>query len=139
MDPERIRVLKTLRPGAPGAKRLQDQFGPSLVCVRYRYDPVADARLTTVELILETTRRRRHGSADPRNRPPPPEPVAEIRVSYRETAVRARIKQAGGRWRPDSGLWELPLSAARRLGITNRIVRQRGTAGDEVTSDHTDP
>jgi hypothetical protein len=65
--------------------------------------------------------------------------MVEIRVRYRETDLRARIKQAGGRWRPDAGVWELRLSAARRLGVTNRILRQRGTAGNEITSDHTDP
>ena len=126
-----MKVLKTLRPGAPGAKRLLDRFGKSLVCVRYRHDPSNDVRVTTVELILESTRVRRRRSADL------PEPVVGVKVHYRETDLRARIKQAGGRWRPDAGVWELPLDAARRLGLVNRIVRQRGTERHgAVTSDH---
>ena len=37
------------------------------------------------------------------------------------------------------GVWELPLDAARRLGLTNRIVRERATARhDAVTSDYGD-
>jgi hypothetical protein len=120
-----MKVLKTLRPGAPGAKRLLDRFGESLVCVRYRHDPSHDVRVTTVELILESTRARRRRSAN--RSPDPPEPVVGVSVHYRETDLRARIKQAGGRWRPDTRLWELPLGAARRLSLVNRIVRQRAT------------
>jgi hypothetical protein len=132
-----MKVLKTLRPGAPGAKRLLDRFGKSLVCVRYRHDPSSDVRVTTVELILESTRVQRRRSAD-RSRDLP-EPVVGVKVHYRETDLRTRIKQAGGRWRPDVGVWELALSAARRLGLVNRIVRRRATEHDgAVTSDHAD-
>ena len=132
-------VLKTIRPGAPGAKRLLDRFGESLVCVRYRHDPLSDAPVTTVELVIEATRVRRQRSTDRASDIPHPEPIVGVKVHYREAEVRARIKQAGGRWRPDAGVWELPLDAARRLGLTNRIVRERATTGyDAVTSDYAD-
>lgn len=137
-DDERVRVLKTLRPGAPGAKRLLDRFGKSLVCVRYRHDPETDARLTTVELILEAVQPRRRRSTDRADSLPSPGPVVEVKVHYRETDLRAQIKRAGGRWRPDVRAWELPLGAARQLGLTKRIVRRRATVRAEDTFDHGD-
>lgn len=41
----------TLTPGRKGTKRLTDNYGDRLVCVRYRYDEATGHRCTTVELI----------------------------------------------------------------------------------------
>lgn len=79
-------AIKRLLPGAPGTKRLVERFGDALLCVRYRYDPLRNCRLTTVELIVE-------------ERPSKPERTAWIRVAYGETELRQRIKEAGGTWR----------------------------------------
>jgi len=46
-------TIKRLRPGAPGTKRLLEQYGDALVCVRYRLDTRLNRRLTTVELIVD--------------------------------------------------------------------------------------
>ncbi|MCP4353044.1 MAG: hypothetical protein GY795_46935 [Desulfobacterales bacterium] len=36
-------------------KKLTDQYGSSLVCIRYRYDEKRKKRLKTAELIIEET------------------------------------------------------------------------------------
>ncbi len=33
-----MRIVKTLKPGQKGTKDLLTRFGPTLLCVRYRYD-----------------------------------------------------------------------------------------------------
>lgn len=44
----------TLRPGDRGTKKLVQEFGQKLLCVRYRYDPVRRMRHKTVELVVES-------------------------------------------------------------------------------------
>lgn len=48
-----MRVYKSLKPGYKGTKELVEQFGDSLVCVRYRVDKKASKVYKTVELIVE--------------------------------------------------------------------------------------
>jgi hypothetical protein len=44
---------RTLTPGQKGTKKLLDQYGSSLVYVRYRYDEQRRKRYTTVEIIVQ--------------------------------------------------------------------------------------
>ncbi|MGB3623242.1 hypothetical protein FT643_00585 [Ketobacter sp. MCCC 1A13808] len=46
-------VIKTLRPGDSGTKKLTKRYGDKLVCVRYRKDQVTQRRYTTIELIVD--------------------------------------------------------------------------------------
>ena len=51
-----LKNMKTqthLKPGQKGTKRLVEEYGQSLVCVRYRYDKVRRVRLKTIEIIVE--------------------------------------------------------------------------------------
>ncbi|KAB2925840.1 MAG: hypothetical protein F9K30_07205 [Dechloromonas sp.] len=101
--------LKRLMPGAPGTKGLVERFGSALLCVRYRYDPIHNRRLTTVELIVE-------------DRPAKPEKTAWIRVAYGETELRQRIKEAGGIWHAERKLWMLGIRKIKVLKLESRIV-----------------
>ena len=102
-------AIKRLLPGAPGTKRLVERFGDTLLCVRYRYDPLRNSRLTTVELIVE-------------ERPSKPEKTAWIRVAYDEIELRHRIKAAGGAWNPQRKLWLLSVNAIRSMKLETRVV-----------------
>lgn len=46
-------VIRTLRPGVNGTKRLAKKHGPDLLCVRYREDPDQHKRYKTIELIVD--------------------------------------------------------------------------------------
>src|SRR2546428_4074420 len=50
-----MRAQVTLQPGRKGTKRLLEQYGAKLVCVRYRYNEERRLRYKTVELIVEET------------------------------------------------------------------------------------
>ena len=102
-------ALKRLLPGAPGTKRLVERFGDTLLYVHYRYDPLRNSRLTTVELIVE-------------ERPSKPEKPAWIRVAYDETELCQRIKAAGGSWNPQRKLWLLPIKVIRSMKLETRMV-----------------
>jgi hypothetical protein len=87
--------------------------GDRLICVRHRYDPATGRRCTTVELIEEEIR------AQPQDRqiasaPPRPHPnVLALRIEYWESDLRAKVKAAGGIWRPRHKLWELRYDRCR--------------------------
>lgn len=86
----------TLRPGAPGTKRLAKRYGDRLVCVRYLYDEARGRRLKTVELVIEEApwkgraRRPRRNDHD----------LVRVRVDWREAELRLAVKKAGAVWRP---------------------------------------
>lgn len=47
------------RPGVKGTRKLVEQHGDRLICVRYRHHPAQDRRDKTGEPIVEESRRRR--------------------------------------------------------------------------------
>ena len=48
-----MEVIKTLKPGDCGTKKLHKRFGEQVVCVRYRRDLVNNRRYTTIELVVD--------------------------------------------------------------------------------------
>lgn len=110
----------SLAPGQNGTKKLLARYGDRLVCVRYRYDPEHGVRHKTVELIVETAR------WTPRQHMPRrvPHDMVAVRIGYSETALRERVKNAGGIWRARQRLWEVDWTTVRDLGLQGRIVQE---------------
>lgn len=106
------RVTKKLRPGQPGTKRLLKRHGDALVCVRYRHDRLKLYRFTTIELVVDAAplHARRFDAA-----------TFGIQLSRDETTLRASVRQAGGRWDAQAGLWWLRGALIRKLGLVHRI------------------
>ena len=110
----------SLAPGQNGTKKLLARYGERLVCVRYRYDAARKVRHKTVELIVETmpwNPRQRHARREPHD-------MVAVRINYSETALRERIKTAGGIWRHRQRLWEVDWRTVRDLGLQGRVVIQ---------------
>jgi hypothetical protein len=106
---------KKLSLGQPGTKRLVNQYGARLMCVRYRYDPIQGKRFKTIELILEES------SWQPPVRPFQDDEPVLIRIEFSETYWRDRVKSAGGKWNSNLKLWEIKYGQVRKLGLTDRI------------------
>jgi len=114
-----MRTLKTLKPGQAGTKALLSRYGASLLCVRYRYDQATRERLKTVELVVQRSSRRAATV-------PPAARTVSLRIGWRETALRQRVKAAGG-WDPMARVWIVGRDHAERLGLLDRVVgRGRG-------------
>jgi hypothetical protein len=111
-----MRTRLTLRPGQPGTRRLVEEYGDRVVCVRYRYNPETHKRYKTVELIVEEV------DWIPRPRPRGATDVVHIRVEFSEHPLRNSIKLFGGRWHPETKTWRLAYGAAVALHITDRII-----------------
>ena len=108
----------SLAPGQNGTKKLLARYGERLVCVRYRYDAARKVRHKTVELIVESTPwnpRQRNARREPHD-------MVAVRIEYSETALRERIKAAGGIWRHRQRLWEVDWKTVRELGLQSRVA-----------------
>jgi len=118
-----MRDMKTqthLKPGQKGTKRLVEQYGDALLCVRYRRDEQRGVTLKTVELVVgEIPFRAGSGYRD--------DEIVPVVVAYGEKALRNRLKAAGGRWDPAEKLWQVPYGAIRgNAELEERILPRKG-------------
>ncbi|MDH4260079.1 MAG: hypothetical protein OEZ09_09450 [Betaproteobacteria bacterium] len=113
----------TLRPGDRGTRKLAERYGKRLVCVRYRYDPAAGRRYTTVELVVAEAPWTPVARRPRANRPA--EEMVYVRVGFGEEVLRAKMKALGAIWRPQHKVWELPWGVVRGLGIEDRVVAEQ--------------
>ena len=115
-----LKNMKTqthLKPGQKGTKRLVEEYGQSLVCVRYRYDVVRHVRLKTIEIIVEEKAwplAPEHGDGD----------IIALRVAYAEKALRAQLKAIGARWDPVEKVWRVPFSSVQGTELEARIQKE---------------
>lgn len=103
-----------LKPGENGTKRLLEQYGQSLLCVRYRYDRKRRVRVKTVELIVEEK---------PWN---PPfrfkdDDLVKIVVGFGETELRDRLRAMRAKWDPSGKVWLVPYRQVRDTDLESRI------------------
>jgi hypothetical protein len=102
-----------LKPGQKGTKKLVEQYGSRLVCVRYRYDAQTKKRYKTVEIIVDEV------AWTPR--PPKASGLVDLEIAWRESDLAQLVQAAGGRWSPEKRLWELSEVKARELGLEGLI------------------
>lgn len=105
-----------LKPGQKGTKRLVQQYGDQLVCVRYKYDWKRKKRIKTIELKIEEKDWKPQSTEFINNK------LVFIRVQGYEQNIRKRVKKAGGIWLPRKKLWKLSYQEVIRLGLKPRIV-----------------
>jgi hypothetical protein len=79
-----MKTTKKLLPVQPGTKRLADQYGEDLVCVRYRHEPEEDMVVKTMELLIGRTPRRAAKSRISTNK------LVNVRVEFGETGLGRR-------------------------------------------------
>ena len=103
-----------LKPGQKGTKRLVEQFGDKLLCVRYRYDEQRGVRLKTVEIVVDEK-----PLTAPRFKDSDMVPVS---VAFDETVFRDRLRKMRARWDPQVKLWFVPYRLIRGTDLETRIA-----------------
>ena len=122
-----MRILKTLRPGQKGTRKLLSRYGPTLLRVRYRYDEETRERLKTLELVVQRSSPQRDPECREsrqlggRGRDRGGRRVA-LRIGWQERDLQRRVKSAGGRWDRVRKVWILRRDAAERLELLHRVV-----------------
>jgi len=122
-------VVKTLKPGKPGTKRLQERYGDKLVAVRYRLDRKTLTHYTTVELIVEQKYALIKGQPGPSTFTASTFTASAatnvaLRIHRHETDLQRLIKSAGGKWDRDNLVWLIASAEAERLGLQERIIHR---------------
>ena len=112
------KIKRILKPGQPGTRKLLEQYGDNLVCVRYRYDEERRKRVKTAELIVEEV------PWNPPARKPPMNKTMYIKIEYGEIYLGRLVKANGGRWNRQKKVWELPYKTVLELKLEDRIVRE---------------
>jgi uncharacterized protein YqiB (DUF1249 family) len=116
------RARSKLKPGQPGTRKLVEQYGDRLLCVRYRYDVLKRRRYTTAEIIVDESDWDPMPSATARR-----ERVA-VRIEVQEVKLREKVKAAGGRWDPERRVWHLPMEQVLQLGLDGRVAKDKPIA-----------
>ena len=105
-------VVSTFRPGEKGTKRLLRDWGPRLVCVRYRYNAQRKTRVKTAEIVVDEVAWTRKADA-----------AHGIQIRSWEGKLREAIVAAGGKWDRDLRVWVLAKGKVDRLGLARRAKR----------------
>ncbi len=119
-----MEVVKTLKPGSNGTKRLVDLYGDSLVTVRYRLDREKQLSYTTVELIIETKPAPTPGLNLTAQRLYQNRQIVALRIHYDEEDLRLLIMRAGAKWDLEKKVWRIRYGDAIKLGLKDRIIEK---------------
>ncbi len=114
-------VIKKMKPGEPGTKRLVAKYGDQLICVRYRGDGTQKRRITTVELVVDEGFYVPLKQSAPTSLQQNPNRNVFIRVDYQEAGLRQKVKLADGQWVPEKKRWKIRYRDAVKLGVLNRV------------------
>jgi hypothetical protein len=87
--------------------------------VRYRRDDKNQRKIKTIELIIEESPLARNPAKIPVNK------IMQLRVKYGEIRIGKLIRNAGGNWNREKGVWELTYGEVLALGLENRIVNRK--------------
>ena len=111
-----MRTRLKLKPGQKGTKKLVEEHGDALVCVRYRYDEKSGTRFKTVELIVESR---------PWTAPAPffaDIDLVPVYIGFSDKALRETAKAARGRWDPDQKLWFIRYGRIKGTDLEKHII-----------------
>ena len=92
-----MKAYAHLKPGQDGTKRLVEQYGDALLCVRYRFDEVRGVKLKTVEIIVDEKPLRTPRFKD--------NDLVPVRVAYDEQEMRQQLRAMRARWDSQRKLW----------------------------------
>ncbi|TWC28584.1 hypothetical protein FBY03_1359 [Pseudomonas sp. SJZ079] len=116
-------VVKTLKPGMNGTRRLVEIYGDDLIAVRYRLDPERQLSYTTVELIIERKPAPVKGINRTAQRLYQNRQTVALRILRHETDLQRLVQSPGARWQPDRQLWLMRQGDAIKLGLSERIIK----------------
>jgi len=113
-----MKTRSKLKPGQRGTKKLLDQYGEALVCVRYRYDRDKRKQFKTIEIIISES-----------DWIPPPPKYAEsdlvaLRIGYEEKSLQEQAKALGAKWDRQQKIWLIRYGSIAGTAMEKLIVLQ---------------
>ena len=111
-----MKTRVNLKPGQKGTKRLVQQYGDTLICVRYRYDAKAHKQHKTVEIIV---------SESVQTPPPAKYPdgaLVPLKIGINEMSLQNQVRAVGGRWNKQRQVWLVPYGCVAGTKLEKLIV-----------------
>ncbi len=105
-----------LKPGQKGTKKLTEQYGDALICVRYRYDAENRKKLKTVEIIVSES------DWTPPTVSYQAGTLVSLRIGFNEKAIQEQVRALGGRWDRVHRLWFIPYGCIAGTKLEKFIV-----------------
>jgi hypothetical protein len=97
-----MKTRVNLKPGQKGTKRLVEQYGDALICVRYRYDEKTHKQYKTVEIIVSES------EWTPPAAKYTDSTLVPLKIGINETALQRQVRSVGGRWDKQQKVWLVP-------------------------------
>lgn len=95
---------------------MTEQYGPALLCVRYRFDEKRGVRLKTVEIVVEekplVSPRFKDGD------------VVPVSVAFDETELREQLRKMRAKWDPQLKVWFVRYRLIRGTVLETRIAAE---------------
>ena len=111
-----MKTRVNLKPGQKGTKRLVEQYGDALICVRYRYDAKTHKQYKTVEIVV----------SESKWTPPPAKypdgALVPLKIGIKETALQEQVRAVGGRWNKEQQVWLVPYGCIAGTKLEKLIV-----------------
>lgn len=112
----RLPIRLKLEPGQAGTRRLLNEHGDRLVCVRYRYDRAGRRRYKTIELIVD------EAAWWPGKHKLRLDSLVKIWTHETELVLHDQIWRGGGKWNSRGRFWRLTYRQACKLRLQDRII-----------------
>ena len=109
-----MKAYAHLKPGQKGTRRLTEQYGEKLLCVRYRFDETRAVKIKTVELIVDE-----RPLTAPRFKD---DDLVPVSVAYGETELRDQLRAMRARWDSQRKLWYVRYALIRGTPLAERIA-----------------
>jgi len=111
-----MKTRVNLKPGQKGTKRLVEQYGDALICVRYRYDAEKRKQYKTVEIVV----------SESEWKPPPAKypdgTLVPLKIGIKETSLQDQVRSVGGRWNKQQQVWLVPYGCIAGTKLAKLIV-----------------
>ncbi len=116
-----MKTRVNLKPGQKGTKRLVEQYGDALICVRYRYDENTHKQYKTVEIIV----------SESEWIPPPAKyldgAIVPLKIGINEKVLQGQVRAAGGRWDKQKKVWFVPYGCIAGTKLEKLIAIETST------------
>jgi hypothetical protein len=111
-----VKTRVKLKPGQRGTKKLLDQYGDALVCVRYRYYREKRKQFKTIEIIV----------SESDWIPPAPKyadsDLVALHIGYEEKSAQERARSLGGHWDRQQKVWLIRYGCIAGTALEKLIV-----------------
>ncbi len=98
--------------------------GDQLINVRYRESDDKEEIVTTVEIVVDERPKPPTGGQQRGYLAAKARSIVGVHIGFRESELRGRVKQCGGRGDNDRKLWRMPRDKANALGLKGRIMSE---------------